>query len=67
MLFNDFVRPVQHRLWNRYADLFRCLEIDHELKLRRLLDWNVGDKTLLGTIREMCGPNLPVSIDTCRI
>ena len=34
---NDFVRPVQHRLRNRQADLLGCLEIDHELELCWLL------------------------------
>jgi len=42
MLFNDLVRPKQHRLRGREADLLRGLEIDHELKLRRLLDWQLG-------------------------
>ena len=33
---NHFIRPVQHRLRNGQADLFRGLEIDYELKLHRL-------------------------------
>src|SRR5262247_1019211 len=40
--FNDLVRPHQHLRRNAYANLFSCPEINHELKLRRLLEWNVG-------------------------
>jgi hypothetical protein len=36
-LFDHFVRPRQHIWRNRQADLLRRLEIDHQLKLRRLL------------------------------
>src|SRR5215510_4414687 len=36
------VRPVQQRLRNRHADLFRRFQIDHQLKLRRLLDRKIG-------------------------
>jgi len=34
---NHLVRPPQHLLRNRQTDLLRRLEIDHQLKLRRLL------------------------------
>jgi hypothetical protein len=34
---DDVVRPVQHRLRNRQADLLGGSEIYHELELRRLL------------------------------
>ena len=34
----DPIRPCQHPLRNRQADLFRGLQIDDQLKLRRLLD-----------------------------
>src|SRR5215475_4514886 len=36
------VRPVQQRLRNRHADLFRRFEIDHQLELRRLFEGNVS-------------------------
>jgi hypothetical protein len=36
------IRPRQHIRRNRYADLFRGLQIDDELKLRRLLDGEGG-------------------------
>ena len=39
---DDLVRPEQHGLRNRQADLLRGLEIDHKLKLLRLLDGQVG-------------------------
>src|SRR5205823_12399705 len=38
MLSSDhLVRAVQHRLRNRQPDLSRRLQVDHKLKLRRLL------------------------------
>ena len=42
MLFNDLIRLVQYIRRNRHADLLVGLEIDDELELLRLLDWNVG-------------------------
>ena len=39
---NDLVRPRKHLLRNRHADLLRRLEINHELKLRRLLHRKIG-------------------------
>ncbi len=40
-LFDHLVRPEQHRLRNRQADLFRRFEIDNQLEFRRLLNRNV--------------------------
>ena len=40
--FNYFIRPHQHIRRNRQADLLRSFEIDHEFKLRGLLDGQVG-------------------------
>ena len=48
-LFYDPIRPRQHTRWDRHADLLRCLQIDDELELRRLLDGQVGG---LGAFRE---------------
>ena len=42
MLLDDSVRSRQHLLRNYQTDLFRGLQIDHQLKLRRLLDRQVG-------------------------
>src|SRR5207245_2404882 len=36
-LFDHLVRPEQHRLRNRHADLLCRFQIDHQLELRRLL------------------------------
>jgi hypothetical protein len=36
--FDHLIRPQQHVRRDRQADLLGCLEIDHELELRRLLD-----------------------------
>ena len=36
------VRPCQHIGGNRHADLLGGLQVDNELKLRRLLDGNVA-------------------------
>jgi hypothetical protein len=40
--FDDSICPKQHRLRNRQADLLCRLQIDHELKFRRLLDGKIG-------------------------
>ena len=42
LLLDHFIRPVQHRLRNREADLLRRLKIDHQLKLRWLLDRQIS-------------------------
>ena len=39
---NDFIGPLEHTDWNCQTDLFRCLEVDDELKLRCLLHWQVS-------------------------
>ena len=39
---DHLIRSGQHIWWNRETDLFRCLEIDYKLKLRRLLDRQIG-------------------------
>jgi hypothetical protein len=36
MLSDDLVRLEQNRLRNRYADLLRRFQVDHQLELRRL-------------------------------
>jgi len=36
-LLNDFVGAGEQHGWHFEADGFGCLEIDHELELRRLL------------------------------
>src|SRR5438094_1448247 len=39
--FDYLIRPREHVGRNRQADLLCRLEIDHQLELRRLLDWQV--------------------------
>ena len=39
---DHLIRPSQYVRRNREADLLRSLEIDYQLKLRRLLDGSVG-------------------------
>ena len=39
---DHLIRPIQHRLRDRQADLLGRLEIDHQLELRRLLDRQIG-------------------------
>src|SRR5262249_44655064 len=36
------IRPLQHCLGNVYADLLGGVEIDHQLKLCRLLHWQIS-------------------------
>src|SRR5262249_47427534 len=38
---DHLIRTRQHVRWNREADLLRCLQVDHKLELRRLLDGKV--------------------------
>src|SRR5262245_41287256 len=45
---NDLIRSRQHVRWERNADLLGGFQIDDELKLRRLLDRQVGG---LGTLQ----------------
>ena len=40
--FYDFIRSRQHIRRNRQADLLRRFQIDHQLKLGRLLDEQVS-------------------------
>jgi hypothetical protein len=42
LLLDHLVRSEQHVRRNREADLLRRFQIDHQLKLRRLLDWQVS-------------------------
>ena len=49
------IRPGEHLRWNRQTDLFRCLEIDHQLKLGGLLDGKVGRLCALqDSVHEIC-------------
>ena len=41
-ILDHLIRPVQHRLRNRETYLFRCLEINRQLELRRLLHGEFG-------------------------
>ena len=41
-LFDHLIRPIQHRLRNRESDLLRRFQIDHQLKLSRLLDRKIS-------------------------
>src|SRR5262245_46486302 len=48
-------RPGEHLRWNRHADLLRCLEVDHELKLGRLLHRQIGGLGALeDSVHEIC-------------
>jgi hypothetical protein len=39
---NNFVCPREHSRRDRQSNLLRRLQIDDELELRRLLDWQIG-------------------------
>ncbi len=41
-ILDHLVRPHQHIRRNRQADLLRGFQIDDQLELRRLLDWQIG-------------------------
>src|SRR4029434_11163702 len=52
---DQLVRPREHLPRNRYADFLRLLEIDHQLKLRRLLDGKIGSLgSLEDSVHEIC-------------
>jgi hypothetical protein len=38
---DHLIRSLKHADWNCQTDLIGCLEIDDELELRRLLDWQI--------------------------
>ena len=46
---DHLIRPVQHRLRDCDADLFRGLEIEHEFELHRLLHGKIGG---LGSLQD---------------
>ena len=39
---NHLICPRQHVGGYRESDLLRCLQVDHQLKLGRLLYWEIG-------------------------
>src|SRR3954469_9812943 len=41
-LFNRLVGTGEKRLWHGQAERLGGLQIDHQLKLGRLLDWQIG-------------------------
>jgi len=41
-LFDDLIRSQQQRRWNGEAEGFGGLQVDDELELGRLLDWQIG-------------------------
>jgi hypothetical protein len=47
---DHFVRPRQHVRRNRHADLLRCLEIDDELEILRLLHGKIGRLGAFGAL-----------------
>src|SRR5262245_37469889 len=59
----DLVRTQQQRLWNRQAQRFRRLEVDHKLELGRLLDSKLGGlRTLEDLVDESGGTMIQVRI-----
>src|SRR5262245_13786234 len=41
-ILDHLIRPHQHIRWYRDADLLGGYQVNHELKLRGLLDWQIG-------------------------
>src|SRR5262249_19586870 len=54
-LLDHFVRSEQHVRRNREADLFGCFEIDDELELLRLLDWEITGLGAFQNLVRVCG------------
>jgi len=42
VLFNDLVSAGEDRWWHRQPKRLGSLQVDQQLKSRRLLDWKVG-------------------------
>jgi hypothetical protein len=58
-------RPDEHLRRNCHADLLRCLEIDHQLKLRRLLHRQIGGLgSLQDSVHVIC--DAPVAVREVR-
>jgi hypothetical protein len=66
VLLNHLIRPHQHVCRNRQAELLRGFQIAHKLKLRRLLNRQVGRlcppqnlvTNLLSVVDAFAGPKL---------
>src|SRR5260221_10677727 len=52
--FDYFVGALQDRLRHREAERLGGLEVDHQLKFGRLLDWQIG---WLGAVEDLAGVN----------
>src|SRR5215467_11975825 len=63
--FDYPIRPVQHGLRNREADLLCRLEIDYQLELGRLLYWDVGGFATLQNLIHV-GSSPPPQVLTVR-
>jgi hypothetical protein len=56
-LFDYLIRSPQQRLWNVYPDLLGRFEINDQVKLLGLLDWQIGRLgALQDLVHESCGP-----------
>ena len=62
---DHLIRPIQHRLRNRQPDLLGCFQIDHQLKLRRLLHRQIGGLgSLQDSVHVIC--DAPVAVRLVR-
>ena len=53
-LLDHLIRPLEHVGRNCQSDLFRCLQVDHKLKLRRLLHRQISR---FGTFQDLAHVN----------
>src|SRR5215471_5762057 len=57
---DHFIRSIQQRLRNAEIDLLRCFQIDHQLKLRGLLDRQIGGLgSLQDSVHVICDTPVP--------
>src|SRR5262245_64733633 len=64
-LLNHFIRPSQHIRRDREVDLLGSFQIDHQLKLRGLLHWQIGRLgSLQNPVHEIC--DAPVAVRDVR-
>src|SRR5215469_695171 len=62
LLFDDLVGAAEQRVWDGEAERLGGLEVDDELELCRLLDWQIGRlRTLQDLVHIGCGTPVHVT------
>src|SRR5262252_3073330 len=63
LLFDDLVGVAEQRVWDGEAERLGGLEVDDELELCRLLDWQIGRlRTLQDLVHIACSTPVHVKV-----